>query len=119
MGRDFSVAQRALLLTLSPLIWGGGFVATRCTLEAAGPLWSNAVRFTLAAAILAGICAPSLRRITGREMRLSAAMGVPLFLAFACQTSGLVHTTVARSSFITCMYAVFVPLISVALGRER
>lgn len=111
--------RHALLLTLSPLIWGWGFVATRYTLDAYPPLWANTYRFLLATAILVPVLWPRLRRTTRREWRLAGAMGVPLAASFAFQTLGLVHTTVARSSFITCLYAVFVPLLAIALGRER
>ncbi len=109
----------ALLLSLTPLLWGVGFVGTRVSLECAGPLWANAYRFLLALALLLVLCARHLRHLGWQDLRAAGLLGVPLFLAFAFQTASLLHTSIARASFITCLYAVFVPVLAIALGRER
>ncbi len=111
--------RHALLLTLTPLLWGFGFVGTRVSLECAGPLWANAYRFLLALALLVPLCARHLPRLGRSDVRAALGLGLPLFFAFAFQTAGLLYTSIARASFITCLYAVFVPLLAIALGRER
>ena len=111
--------RHALLLTLTPLLWGFGFVGARWSLEGAGPLWANAYRFLLALALLLVLCARHLRTLRRADLRAACLLGVPLFLAFSFQTASLLRTSIARASFITCLYAVFVPVLAIALGRER
>ena len=47
-----------------------------------------------------------------------AAAGVLLCLASVLQQAGIAYTTVAKSSFITAMYVVIVPLISMLSGNK-
>lgn len=108
----------AVVLLLGPLIWGAGFVATKVTLGGSGPLWANCVRFFLAIAVLLPMAWPRLRRIGKRDLAAGALLGVFLFLAFTFQTAGMVTTGIAHSSFITGLYAVFVPLLGSFFGRH-
>lgn len=108
----------ALVLLLGPLIWGFGFVATKSTLAGSGPLWANAVRFCLASAVLLPLAVRGLRRVTWAQVGLGALLGVFLMLAFSFQTAGMVTTNVAHSSFITGLYAVFVPLFGLFFGKR-
>ena len=108
----------AFVLLLGPLIWGAGFVATKVTLGGSGPLWANCVRFALAILVLFPMALPRLRRRGRRALRAGVLLGVFLFLAFTCQTAGMVTTGIAHSSFITGLYAVFVPLFGPFFGRH-
>ncbi len=58
--------------------------------------------------------------LNGRNGLLAAgaATGVLLCLASVLQQAGIAYTSVAKSSFITAMYVVIVPLISLFLGRK-
>ncbi len=47
-----------------------------------------------------------------------AATGVLLCLASVMQQAGIAYTSVAKSSFITAMYVVIVPLVSLILGAK-
>jgi drug/metabolite transporter (DMT)-like permease len=105
------------LLALAPLIWGFGFVATRLTLAASGPLWSNALRFGLASLVMVPVVATRGFRLTRAQVASGALLGVLLFLAFSFQTTGLVTTSVSHSSFITGLYAVATPLLAPFFGR--
>jgi drug/metabolite transporter (DMT)-like permease len=108
----------ALVLLLGPLIWGAGFVATKVTLGGSGPLWANCVRFLLAIVVLLPMASSRLRRLGRREAIAGILLGVFLFLAFTFQTSGMVTTDISHSSFITGLYAVFVPLFGPFFGRH-
>ena len=56
----------------------------------------------------------------GRMLMVSAgiATGVLLCLASFLQQAGIAYTSVAKSSFITAMYVVIVPVISFVSGRK-
>ena len=109
--------KNTLLLTLCTAIWGLGFAATRWTLHDYSPLWSNALRF-----LFAGVVSLFLLMIT-KKSKLSHYKGVLicsllLFAAMATQTVGIAHTTLAKSGFLTALYAIFTPLFLIFQGRR-
>ncbi len=110
--------REAFLLLIAPAIWGFGFVATQRTLADMGPLWSNALRFGASVLILFPIARARLPALTRRQVGYGLTLGTLLFFAFTLQTTGLLTTTVSRSSFLTGLYAVFTPLLGVAFGRR-
>jgi drug/metabolite transporter (DMT)-like permease len=107
-----------LLLLAVPVIWGFSFPATQRTLADMGPLWSNALRFGLAVALLYPLVRSRLGALSRRQIGHGLGLGALLFLVFALQTSGLLTTTVSRSCFLTGLYSVFTPLLGVAFGRR-
>ena len=113
-----SRARVALVLLAGPLIWGFGFVATKATLAGSGPLWANAFRFLFAIAVLLPFAARLLAHLSRRGLVSGIWLGVFLFAAFSFQTAGMVETSVAHASFITGLYAVFVPLLGPLVGRR-
>ena len=108
----------ALALLVGPVIWGVGFVATKATLSGSGPLWANALRFLFAIALLFPVAARAVSRLPKRHLISGMWLGVFLLGAFSFQTAGMVQTTVAHASFITGLYAVFVPLFGPLFGRR-
>ncbi len=113
-----STLSVALVLLAGPLIWGVGFVATKATLAGSGPLWANAFRFVFAIAILFPFAARAVSRLPKRHLISGMWLGIFLLAAFSFQTAGMVDTTVAHASFITGLYAVFVPLFGPLFGRR-
>lgn len=110
MPRD-SGAWRYGLLVLATAVWGFGFVATQATLVELHPLWSNALRFSLAAPV--ALLLFRRRIATDRATVVAAAVASLLLVGtFTFQTWGLKYTTVGRSSLITGLYAVFTPLLA-------
>jgi drug/metabolite transporter (DMT)-like permease len=109
-----------LLLVCATAIWGYGFVATRWTLVALDPYWANALRFALA-----GICStPFLlykKSFTRKDNVLKKAFisSVFLFGIMLFQTIGLSLTTVAKSGFITTLYTLFIPIITMIAFHKR
>lgn len=107
------------ILVLVALLWGATFVIVKGGLRHATPLLFLAVRFLMAAAALSVPIALERRRISGKTVAHGALLGLFLFVGFAGQTVGLRFTTVARSSFITYMLALFVPPLQLVLSRKR
>lgn len=101
------------------LVWGSTFVVVKEAVDAVPPYSFNALRFGLAAAVLAVCCVPGLRTL-GRDGRLhGAVLGVFLFAGYAFQTVGLRHTPASRAGFITGMFVVFTPLLAAVVLRRR
>jgi len=109
-----------LLLVFATAIWGYGFVATRWTLVAFDPYWANALRFAVA-----GICStPFLlykKSFTRKDNILGKAFISSIFLfgIMLFQTIGLSLTTVAKSGFITTLYTLFIPIITMIAFKKR
>lgn len=109
-----------LLLVFATAIWGYGFVATRWTLVALDPYWANALRFAVA-----GICStPFLlykKSFTRKDNILKKAFISSIFLfgIMLFQTIGLSLTTVAKSGFITTLYTLFIPIITMIAFKKR
>lgn len=105
-------------LVFACLLWGVSFVIVKDALSAATPLAFVALRFGLAAALLAPFA--GLRRpITRGELGGGALLGLLLGVGFIAQTAGLVSTTPSRSAFIVAISSVLAPVIAVAVLRER
>jgi drug/metabolite transporter (DMT)-like permease len=97
--------------------WGGSFLVVKDTLATLPPFHLIALRFTLAAAVLALAFRRSAftlgRDAAGASRWKSAAwLGALLWAGFAFQTAGLRFTTPARSGFITATYVAMVPLLA-------
>lgn len=117
-----------LLMLLAALIWGGSFVVQRQSLATIGPLLFTGVRFVLGALVVALLgrwlrpepdrALGSRRRITGRMWGRGALLGVLVAASIATQQVGLAYTKVANAGFISAMYVVIVPVLSMLAGHR-
>lgn len=106
------------LLTVT-IIWGGGFVASEMALETLTPFQIMAVRFVIAAALMAGMGEKHLKSITREEIRCGFFLGAALFGAFALQIIGLQYTTPSKNAFLTATNVVMVPFIALVIYRKK
>lgn len=106
------------LLTVT-IIWGGGFVASEMALETLTPFQIMAVRFVIAAALMAGMGGKHLKSITREEARCGFFLGAALFGAFALQIIGLQYTTPSKNAFLTATNVVMVPFIALVIYRKK
>lgn len=108
------------LLVFATAIWGYGFIATRWTLAVLDPFWANALRFAVA-----GICStPFLlykKSFTRTDNILKKSFISSIFLLgiLLFQTIGLSLTTVAKSGFITTLYTLFIPIITMIAFKKK
>lgn len=109
-----------LLLVFSSAIWGFGFISTRWTLSVFDPFWANALRFSLAG-ILSIPFLLYKKSFWRKKNILLKAMISSVFLlgTLLFQTLGLNSTTVAKSGFITTLYALFIPLILMIITGKK
>ncbi len=132
VSRKYEMTHLGLLL-LAAFIWGTAFVAQSVGAELVGPFTFLAGRSWLATVVMTPLIAAKDRiliRKTGssgapangaqrRRLLFAGCMcGVFLFAASAAQQIGIARTTTAKSSFITALYVVIVPILSIPMGRK-
>ncbi|MBM3753557.1 MAG: DMT family transporter [Acidobacteria bacterium] len=109
-----------LTLALIALIWGTTFVLVKRALDDISPFLYLAMRFTLAAAVLAAIYHKRIARgISRREIGIGMVVGAVLMSGYVLQTVGLQTTTPSKSAFLTGLYVVLVPFAAAAVYRVR
>ena len=103
------------------IIWGASFVIVKGALAGVSPILFLALRFSLAALVLAAIFRRRLlaRGMARRDFRAGMVVGTLLFLGFLLQTVGLQFTTAPKSAFLTGMTSVTVPLLASLVYRIR
>ena len=117
------------LLLITAFIWGAGFAAKRAGMDFIEPYTFNCVRSNLGAfSLLLLIAIKKKKKGPNRKMNkweerrymLKAGIicGIALFFASSVQQVGMVYTTASKAGFISSMYIIIVPLISVILGKK-
>ncbi|MGE5592718.1 MAG: DMT family transporter [Betaproteobacteria bacterium] len=110
------VADGSLVMTT--LVWGATFVVVKDMVARVDAIALVAVRFLMAAAIMAVAVAPRLRRMTLRLAGAGALVGLALFIGYAFQTLGLEYTSASKAGFITGLSVVLVPILSTVILRR-
>lgn len=118
-----------LMLLLTAMIWGAGFVAQSEGMKYVDPLTMQTCRYFLAGLVLLPVIA--LRDRSGASVNRPRTRaeyhhlhlcgficGTILFVSSTIQQYGLVYTTVGKSGFITALYIIMVPLIGIFLHQK-
>jgi drug/metabolite transporter (DMT)-like permease len=107
------------LLILAAMIWGLGFMATRWLLQAVDPSWGNSVRYVLAGLVSLPflIYFRSFHNLS--YFKKAVIPAIFLWASMHLQTVGLVYTSIAKSGFITALYAIFVPVLGVLVLKQK
>jgi len=117
MRRQAAISRLMLLVTT--VFWGGGFIFQKRLLEAGvSPFGIMAGRFVIASVYLAVLSAGKWRGLRRRDLVRALPAGVLLFLASLTQIAGLQTTTPGNSAMLTGAYVVFVPALSALLLRR-
>lgn len=112
------LADSALLLVA--LIWGGGFVAVKDALNNnISPFYLMSMRFLIGSVILSSVFYKKFKKITIKEIKAGALIGIFLFGGFAFQTIGLKYTVPGKQAFITGTYVVMVPFLEWIIYRKN
>jgi len=109
----------ALALLAVTAMWGSTFFLIRDLLDRVPTLDFLAVRFAIAAALLALIAPRSLARLSTESRKRALVLGALYGVAQILQTAGLAHTAASVSGFITGMYVVATPLFAALLLHTR
>lgn len=104
------------VLAAVTLVWGSSFVVVKNVLETAPPLAFLAVRFLLAALLLAPWVVR--RRESAKFARDSLLLGALLALGMGAQVVGQVETTASKAAFITGLSTPLTPIYQVLRTRR-
>lgn len=114
----------SLILMLTALVWGSGFVAQREGMKLIEANTFNGLRMLIGSLVLLPFALRAERisdKASGNKKLLiisAVICGIVLCAASTIQTWGLKFTDAGKSGFITAMYMIFVPIISVAIGKK-
>lgn len=123
-----------LILLLTAILWGSGFISQKLGNAVMPPMTFNAVRQFMAALVLTPVAMRGLRtsgyfshksstqeQIDYRKKRLLKAgllCGLFMLIGTATQQIGLLTVSAGKSGFISSIYIVFTPLFSVIVGSK-
>jgi len=108
-----------ILLVIITFIWGATFVVIKNALADMSPLLFNAVRMTLASAVLWVMFRKEMRQLTRDSVKAGAVVGIFLWLGYEFQTTGLKLTSASKSGFLTGLAVVLVPIFLAVFFRRR
>ena len=111
------LSRADLSLLLVAAIWGTTFSLLRESLRVIHPVELMAIRFTLAALILAAVFPGRLKPVRGRWLGDGLWLGVWLTGGYLTQVIGLATIPAARSAFLTSTYIVFTPFLAIPIAR--
>lgn len=125
-------AKSTISLMIAAAIWGSAFVAQRAGMDSIGPFYFCAFRsiigsLTLTVVFIISDKKASLhKQITPKEKQLEKknlikgglVCGTIIFFAMNLQQMGLVSVDAGKSGFITALYIVLVPIISIFLKHK-
>ncbi len=108
------------LLFMVAIIWGGGFVVTKASIDAGfPPSFVLAVRFSLGAAFMFIAFFKKLKDFSKSDVIVGAIAGVMLCVAFLLQTIGAKYTSPSNSALITSLNVVMVPFLGWMIAKNR
>lgn len=107
-----------LLLLITAIIWGAGFIVVKNSLDDITTLYLLAFRFTIGAIGMSLVFFKKFKAITKADIKCGAILGFFMFIAFTFQISALNYTTVGKNAFLTAAYVVLVPFFSFLLRKK-
>ncbi len=108
----------ASLLFIS-IIWGSTFIITKQAIENMPVFSFLTLRFALASLLLWIIASPRIKRLSAKTISDGSILGTVLFLTCAFQTVGLKYTSASVTAFITGLYVVIVPVLSLIILKKK
>ncbi|MEO5980682.1 MAG: DMT family transporter [Pedococcus sp.] len=118
--RSLSASRLATLLLIAvTAVWGSTFFLIRDLVEHVPSADFLAVRFAIAAAVMAVVFRRQTLALTRRQVLIGVGLGVLYGLAQLLQTVGLEHTDASVSGFVTGTYVVLTPVLGAVLLRDR
>lgn len=118
------ITRSNIFLFITAIIWGFAFVAQRVGMEYVEPFTFNGIRFALGSiSLIPIIIFFKIKNNNTADSELKVALagtlsGIFLFLASSFQQVGLQGTTAGKAAFITGLYIVIVPILSVFLRKS-
>jgi drug/metabolite transporter (DMT)-like permease len=108
-----------LAMLATAAVWGGSFVLMKDAIVQQDVYSFLSTRFILAALLMIAYRPTVFRGLSSRFIKQGVLAGVLLSGGYIFQTLGLAKTTVSNTGFITGMYLVFTPLISLIILKRK
>lgn len=127
--------QSNILLLITAAIWGSAFVAQKSGMDYIGPFTYNGIRTFIGGLVLIPVII-LLSRGKKEDAELTEkdeeekkkqnkllliggiCCGSALFVASMLQQFGVMYTTAGKAGFITTLYVVMVPIVSILIGKK-
>lgn len=124
--------QSNILLLITAFIWGSAFVAQKSGMDYIEPLTFNGIRTLIGALVLVPVIlimnkgkeaeetlSPAEKKAADKQLLIGGVCcGIALFVASTLQQYGVMYTTAGKAGFITTLYVVIVPIISIIIGKK-
>ncbi len=125
--------KASILLCLTAIIWGAGFIGQKIGMDTIGPFWFTVTRAMVAFLVVGFIAWIGDRKKIGelkemprneyaKQKRLTVKGGIccgtVLFFASNMQQVGIVSVDAGKAGFITALYIVLVPLFGIFLKHR-
>ena len=122
-----------ILLLLTAFIWGSAFVAQKSGMDYIEPFTYNGIRTFIGGLVLIPVIiffTKKNNRQNGTEEKVfdfekdkiaiigGICCGLALFVASSLQQFGVSYTTAGKAGFITTLYVVFAPILSLLLRKK-
>lgn len=111
----------SFMLLMCSVIWGTSFVWQSESVGLIGPLTFTALRFLIGAAVISPVVL-IIRKVKHRNNALplkeGAICGIALAAAACLQQMGMQTVAPGKAGFMTAMYIVIVPLLSIFSGKK-
>ncbi len=108
-----------LLLLVTAIVWGGGFIGVSEALNTLSPFYMIAIRFGMASLLMMIIFWRHFMSIKKEEILPGIICGAMLFIGFAFQTGGAVYISVGKLAFLTALNVIMVPFIAAIFLKEK
>jgi O-acetylserine/cysteine efflux transporter len=106
-----------IALALSGVLWGTTVPLSKSAVEWAGPAWLTALRFALAAPVLAWAVRGRLREALTAPLLVSGALGYGLVILL--QNAGIARTSATHAAILVGALPAMVAMLVAVLGRAR
>ena len=110
----------SFLLLLTSMIWGLSFVAQSVSSETLGPFTFNTLRYLIGAVAILPFAIFSMKKEKDwkKTIKGSFICGALLAAASVMQQTGIAESGAGKGGFITSLYIVIVPCLSVVLQKK-
>lgn len=107
------------VLILTTFFWGGSFLFNKLGLREIPPVQFVFFRFALATLIMAIVCIPRMKRLTGTIIRKGIIIGGALGATNLIFVFGVQGTSISRAGILNNMFVLFIPLCCAVLWKEK
>ncbi len=107
-----------MLLLLAVVLWSTTFVIMKNSLDSISPALLVLVRFAIASAVVYVLFRKHIE-FTWINVLKGLAIGIPEYIGFILQVTGLAMTTASKNAFITGLCVVIAPILSFLFLHEN